>query len=164
MTATAELIAVDSATRASVRVAHGGRMMVRATQRLAGTALAIAAIGLWISPGAAWDADILLFKLVLSAAAGLAGAALMLAGRTPQMPEMEIDTIRREIRLVRRGHGGTAVVLQRSAFKDLSRAEQKGAHLRLWDQAGDFLAEVSLPDRATMNSLLAGLRDAGKIA
>ncbi|MGC1495107.1 MAG: hypothetical protein WA790_04810 [Sulfitobacter sp.] len=165
MTATAEFMNVDAAAPAlqPVRIVGGGRMLVRAAQRLMGVALIIAALGLWLAPGASWESDVMLFKLILSITAGLAGLGLMQSSATPQAPEVEIDTIRREVRLVRRAKDGHSDVLQRCAFAELGRVEREGAHVRLWDSSNTFLAEVSLSDRSAMSSLVSGLRDAGKL-
>ncbi len=163
MTATSEFMSVKAAKPAPVRMADGGRMVVRVAQLLFGAALTLAAIGIWLAPGASWESDVMLLKLVLSLTALLAGFGLMHSSSTPSAPEVEIDTIRREVRLVRPAANGSAEILQRCAFNALSRAEQRGGHVRLWDQSGDLLAEVTLTDRDTLKSLVAGLRDTGKL-
>ncbi|MGJ8616760.1 MAG: hypothetical protein ACSHWS_07940 [Sulfitobacter sp.] len=166
MTATVDFMNAEAAapTIAPVRIADGGRMLVRAAQRLTGAALVLAALGLWMAPGAGWENDVMLFKLILSITAGLAGLGLLQSSATPKKPEIEIDTIRREVRLVRVVGEGKNVVLQRCAFSDLARAERDGMHVRLWDSSNTLLAEVSLADRTAMTSLMAGLHAAGKIA
>ena len=139
-------------------------MMVRGAQRLLGVSLTIAALGLWLAPGASWESDVMLFKLILSVSAVIAGLALVSASGAPRAPEIIIDSIRREIRLVRCERGKGAVVLQSCAFSDLHHVEQDGCRLRLWEKSGDLLAEVVLTDRTALTSLVAGLRDAGKLA
>lgn len=166
MTATADFMNADATAPAlePVRIADGGRMVVRAAQRLTGAALVIAALGLWLAPGASWENDLMLFKLILSITAGLAGLGLMQSSAKPNRPQIEIDTIRREVRLVRVVRDGKKLILQRCGFSELSRAEQKGHYVRLWDSNNILLAEVSLADQNTMTGLMAGLRAAGKIA
>lgn len=164
MTATVDFSKSDATALEPVRMVDGGRMIMRGTQRLLGAALALAALGLWFAPGASDGGDIVLFKLILSLAAVLAGFGLLHASVTPRAPEIEIDTIRRQIRVVRRQPGAAAKVLQTCTFAQLKGAEFDGSLVRLWDQAGILLAEVTLSDRAALNSLVAGLRDEGKIA
>lgn len=166
MTAASDFMNADTTAPAlaPVRAADGGRMLVRAAQRLTGVALVIAALGLWLAPGASWENDVMLFKLILSLTAGLAGLGLMQSSATPNTPEIEIDTIRREVRLVRLVKDGKNIVLHRCAFSELARAEQDGVHVRLWDKTNALLAEVSLTDRTAMISLMSGLRAAGKLA
>ncbi|MEP5730965.1 MAG: hypothetical protein ABJL67_16535 [Sulfitobacter sp.] len=164
MTATAQFMDKNTPTAEAVSMVDGGRMILRGAFRLLGVALAIAAIGLWLAPGASWDTDILLFKLILSICAFLAGLGMLGSSSRPLPPEVEIDTIRREIRLVRRPRGAKPTVLQSCEFSDLAYVEQTDASVRLWDKAGVFLAEVSLSERSAFNSLVAGLRDEGKLA
>lgn len=146
------------------RMADGGRMIARGAQRLVGVSLTLAALGLWLAPGSSWESDVMLFKLILSLTAIIAGLGLISQGASPRAPEVEVDTIRREVRLVRRQRGMEDQVLQSSSFADLAHAEHEGTNVRLWDPAGRFLAEVSLTDRNALTSLVAGLRDAGKLA
>ncbi len=174
MTATADFMpqgvqaqtisAMTTDTVEPARIADGGRMIVRGAQRLIGVSLLIAALGVWIAPGATWDADIMLFKLILSVVGVIAGMGLISASGTPRAPEVHIDTIRREVRLVRRLRGSEPLVLQSCAFADLAHAEQDGSNVSLWDKGGIFLAEVSLTDRTALSSLVAGLQDEGKLA
>ena len=55
-------------------------------------------------------------------------------------------------------------MLKRCTFGNLLRAEHETNHIRLWGQGDVLLAEVTLTDRAVLNSVIAGLRDAGKLA
>lgn len=164
MTTTADTIAPEAITFEPVRMTDGCRMVMRAVQRLFGAALTLAAIGIWIGPGSSWEADLMLFKLVLSLTALIAGFGLMQSSAGPAKPEVEIDTIRREVRLVRPVAGGTTQVVDRCAFVDLAGAELKGNHVRLFGKDRSLLAEVTLTSRATLNSLVSGLRDTGKLA
>ncbi|MEM7521432.1 MAG: hypothetical protein AAF307_10380 [Pseudomonadota bacterium] len=163
MTATADFIQKDIPVTEPVRMVDGTRMIARGIQRLLGAALALAAVGLWVAPGSSWDNDILLFKLILSLTAVFAGIGLMSASAKPRAPEVQIDTIRREVRLVRRMTGAAPVVLQSCRFDELAQAEFDGATVKLWDTEGVFLADVCPTDRNALSSLVSGLRDAGKI-
>lgn len=163
MTATVDFVQADIPATEPVRVVDGWRMIARGLQRLAGAALALAAVGLWAAPGSSWESDVLLFKLILSLTAILAGIGLMSASAKPSAPEIEIDTIRREVRLVRRMRGETPVLLETCRFDELAHVEFDGASVNLWDSKGEFLAEVCPTDRKALTSLIAGLRDAGKI-
>jgi hypothetical protein len=163
MTSTADFMDATALAVEPARMADGGRMIVRGAQRLVGVSLTIAALGLWLAPGSSWESDVMLFKLILSITAVIAGLGLVSASSTPRAPEVEIDTIRREVRLVRRQRGVAPVVLQSCAFSKLARAEHEGTNVRLWDESGAFLAEVSLTDRAALTSLVAGLSDEAKL-
>ena len=164
MTAAADVILPETQLGEPARMVDGARMIVRGAQRIIGAALAMAALGLWLAPGSSWDGDVMLFKLILSLTAIFAGFGLMLGSVRPPLPEVEVDTIRREVRLVRRERGTKPVVIEACSFAQLTDAEFDKGTVRLWDQNGIFLAEFSPTDRNALNSLLAGLRDAGKLA
>ena len=163
MMSTAEFMNIKAATAEPVRMADGGRMIMRGTQRLFGVSLALAAVGLWLAPGASWENDVMLFKLILSVMAVLAGFGLLQASIKPKSVEVEIDTIRREVRLTRPASDGSSALLERCAFADLARAERDDNRIRLWGPSNKLLAEVTMTDRAVLCSLVVGLRDAGKL-
>jgi len=168
MTHTADY-AIGSATTpiapVPVRMPDGGRMVIRGVQCMFGTALVIAAAGLWLVPGSSVESDVVLFKLALSIAAAMSGLGLLQAGATggASAPAIEIDTIRREVRVVRRNRNASATVLQSCSFSQLGGAEIDGTIVRLWDTAGTMLAEVEPGDRKAFSSLVGGLRDEGKL-
>ena len=164
MMSTAEFMNVKAAAANPVRMADGGRMVVRGAQRLLGVSLALAAVGLWMAPGSSWESDVLLFKLILSLMAILAGAGLLQASAKPKSIEVEIDTIRREVRLMRPAPDGSAALIERCAFADLTRAERNDTLVRLWGPRNTLLAEVNMSDRAVLHTLVSGLRDTGKLA
>ena len=166
MMTTAEFTNAEAAAARAERVwiVNGGRIVLRATQRLLGAALAIAAVGLWIAPGASWESDVMLFKLILSLMAFLAALGLLHASAPSKKPVVQIDTIRREVRVTRPAKEGSATVLERCAFADLSRADRLGNHIRLWGAENTLLADVTLTDRTALKSLIAGLQDTGKLA
>lgn len=163
MTATTDFMSNAAILKQPVRITDGGRMVLRAFARLTGVALTVAAVGIWIAPGASWESDVMLFKLVLSLSAILAGIGMMQSSSRPAAPEVEIDSIRREVRLQRTQRGAAPEVLKRCTFADLSRAEVNGSHVRLYDADATLLTEVTLRDRNALSSLLAGLEDAGKL-
>lgn len=167
MTTTSDYIAdgarLSAATlSAPVRSMDAGRALGRVMQRLTGAALLLAAAGLWLAPGSSWAAEILLVKLVLSLVAGLAGLALIQNWTAPDAPEVEIDLVRRHVRLLRRA-GAQHEILHECSFAGLGRVEKSKNTLTLWDARGELLAEVAPVDRDVLKALVAGLRDAGKL-
>ncbi len=140
----------------------GRRWMIRGARQLAGAALVLAAMGLWVQPGAQLDADLLLIKFALSLVMGFAGLAVVQAGLPEPAISIEIDTVRREVRLVR-GQRKSRTLVSRTKMADLGAAEQNGTMTRLWAADGTLIAEVALTDAEARASLLAALRDAGKL-
>lgn len=163
MMSTAQFMNTEAAAPKPVRLVDSGRMVIRGSQRLLGVSLGLAAVGLWLAPGSSWENDVMLFKLVLSLMAVLAGMGLLQASMRPKAPQVEIDTIRREVRLTRPADDGSAKLLERCTFANLSRAEREGTHVRMWGPGHTLLAEVTLNDATALNSLLAGLSDEGKL-
>ena len=145
-----------------IQTLDGGRLIVRGSQNLLGAALFLSAIGLWVMPGSDFSGGVLLMKLVLSLTAAIIGLALIQQGRASTPPEVEIDTVRREIRLVRI-NGKARECIKHCKFADLDRAEVHGAHVALWDKGNVLLAEVALSDPKMRRSIMSGLADAGKL-
>ncbi len=152
---------------APVRSLDGARALMRLMRRIVGAALVLAAAGLWFSPDHDMTADLALIKLVLSLVAGLAGVALIQGWSAPDAPEVEIDVVRRRVRLVRRSHGlgssSSEDIVHDCSFAELGHVEKHHDTVTLWDAQGNLLAEVAPTDRATLSFLVAGLRDAGKL-
>lgn len=163
MTAAADFTKGGATMREPASMVDGGRMLARTLQRIVGAGLFLAAFVIWLAPATA-QSDVMLFRLLLSVAAVVAGLGMMLASGKPDAPEVEIDTIRRTVSLVRPGGYGEREVLTSCAFADLRAAEVSGAVVRLWDAQGILLAVATLTDATLRNSLVNGLRDAGKIA
>ncbi|MGB3247238.1 MAG: hypothetical protein WBB25_22110 [Sulfitobacter sp.] len=90
MDAPVELMIPQPQTVLTARLVGGGRMIVRAVQRLFGVALTMAAITIWMAPGATWESDVMLFKLILSLTAVLAGLGLMVSSKAPGAGRSEI--------------------------------------------------------------------------
>jgi hypothetical protein len=162
MTSAADPATFQSIAPQPVRMVDGSRMMMRGVQGVLGFALIIVALGLWFAPGASWAEDLLLMKLLASAAGGMIGLALLQSFIRPAAPKVEIDTIRHEVRLVRT-RGKDRFVLDRCAFKDLTLVENSGTHVQLWGKNDTLIAEVAATDRVTHRSLVTALRVAGKL-
>lgn len=144
-----------------VRLVDGARSVLRTVQRFAGAALVLAALGLWVTPGANWAMDVALFKLALSLAMGFSGLALWQMGTGSAHFEIELDTEASEVRLTRMIHGRMRPVV-RCRFNELGRIEQDGDVLRLWDADETFIAEVEMCEAGARAKLLEAFRCAGR--
>lgn len=74
--------------------------------RIAGAALLIVALALWVMPGAILAPDMILMKLALTASLLAAGFALVYHARHEWRPELQVDAAHREIRLALRSMFG----------------------------------------------------------
>lgn len=162
MSSTVDPVTFDTIAPQPVRTVDGTRMLLRGGQGVVGAASILTALGLWIAPGANWDPELVLLKLLISAVGAMAGVALLQGFVRPAAPKIEVDTIRHEVRLVR-FRGKDRFVLDRCAFKDLTRVEDTGTYLKLWGGNGALLAEVAASDRVAHRSLVTALRVAGKL-
>ncbi|WP_299549368.1 hypothetical protein [uncultured Tateyamaria sp.] len=130
--------------------------------RATGGLLVLASFGLWLEPGSQTAMDLVLMKLGVSLFLGFAGLTLMQDKPRMHEPEVQIDTVRREVRITR-PDGGRRSIIRRIAIRDLGRAEVVGDVIRLTAANGEFLAAVSLPDPEMWSSLHDALQDAGKL-
>ena len=162
MTSAADPATFESIGPQPVSMLNGSRMLLRGAQAVIGAAMVIAAIGLWIAPGANWSQELILIKLLASVISGATGLALLAGGMRPKAPKVEIDTIRHEVRLVRT-RGKDRFVLDRCKFSDLTLVENSGTHVQLWGKNKELIAEVAATDRVSHRSLVTALRVAGKL-
>ncbi len=155
-------IPTDASIAEAPHMVNGTRWLKRAAQRMSGVTLVLASIGLWVTPGALWGTDMALIKLGISLFLGFSGLAIIHAGRAQRSVEVEIDTVRREVRLVR-GKGRERSLVSRTSISDLGPAEMHGNMVRLWAPDGALVAEVAMIDPNVRRSLTSALRDAGKL-
>lgn len=162
MTSAADPATFDSLAPQPARMLDGSRMVLRGVQGVIGAALIMAAIGIWIAPGANWAQELLLIKLLASVLSGAVGLACLQSFVRPAAPKVEIDTIRHEVRLVRT-RGKDRFVLDRCRFEDLTLVEDSGTHVQLWGKNQVLIAEVAATDRISHRSLITALKVAGKL-
>ncbi|WP_299603147.1 hypothetical protein [uncultured Tateyamaria sp.] len=161
-TTQAEQQATDAEQQGNKRTRMWSLGARRIASRAFGAVLVLASLGLWIEPGTEMAVDLVLMKLGVSLFLGFAGLALMQDKLQAQDPEVQIDTVRREVRIARPG-GRRRSVIRRIAIRDLGRAEAVGDVIRLTAANGAFLAAITLPDPDAWSSLYGALQDAGKL-
>ena len=143
-----------------VRAMDNARSLLRVVQRFSGAALVLAALGLWIVPGASWAAELALVKLAVSLGMGFTGLALWQIGTNTRQVEIELDTESLEARVIMNSMGRSITILN-CRFNDLSRVDVHGNTLKLWDCEGNYLAEVDMCRPEVRDRLLRALEDAG---
>ena len=102
----------------------------------------------------------MLCKLIVSLVLGFAGIALWQAGEAMPKPQLELDIVRREVRLVRY-HGENKGLLKRRRFSELEEVQIQGNTVALWSDDGALLAELTLSDEVALRSFRSALRDEG---
>jgi len=142
----------------------GGRFVARLACKLCAVSLGLAAVMLWIAPGATWESDVMLFKLVLSIFGAYAAFALFQHSRPVDPPSVEIDVAQKELRLICEDDACGTILIERCAFEDLHAVDLRGRRITFWADGGRFLAEISLSNANAHATLLACLRGLGKLA
>ncbi|WP_299041130.1 hypothetical protein [uncultured Tateyamaria sp.] len=140
----------------------GPRNLGRFALRTVGAVLVVAGIGVWLEPTAYPGPDLVAMKLGLSLFLSLAGFLILHDRDADQGPELHIDTVRREVRLVK-STGGRHSVLDRTPLRDLGKAEDLGDTVRLSAANGEVLGCVSMADPQVRARLCGALQDAGKL-
>ncbi|WP_299414688.1 hypothetical protein [uncultured Sulfitobacter sp.] len=148
-------------------VAHklnGSRLVMRIAQRMASVSMALVALFVWVAPGAGWESEVMLFKLMVSLASGLAAVWFWQASLPPVPPTVEVDVAQAEVRLVRDGALPEDRVIERCAFRDLHVVELSGRNITFWGRGNRLLAEITLSNARAHATLLGALRAEGKLA
>ena len=87
-----------------------GDVLSEAAMKFVAAALVIAAAAQWLMPGSMFSGDVLVMKLVLTAALGSLAAVLFRFADSGSVPELQVDAALREVRVgARTLHGSTRV-------------------------------------------------------
>lgn len=142
----------------------GGRMLLRAGARMGAVVCVLVAAMVWVAPGASWESDVMLFKLLLFVVSLMASLGLWQAGMQPVPPTVEVDVANREVRLIRSCAPVQKRVIERCTFSNLEAVDLEGRCITFWAKGGRLLAQITLSNATAHASLLAALRGAGKLA
>ncbi len=140
----------DGALALMVRETHWGyiireretvadrRLLRDALLVFAGVVLVAVGLGQWLMPGSLLAADLIVIKVVLTAALLAGGLACFHAVVREARVEVQVDTVRRELRVTERDRRGAERLLQRVPMREIDSAYVKrgarspaGGHLLL---------------------------------
>lgn len=141
----------------------GTRTLLRMLARGAAVTAAFVGVMVWLIPGGSLESDVMLFKMGVTIGAIYAALAFWQASLPPLPPSVEIDTAKGELRLVRSDVQNQRRVIEQCTFADLQKAEISGRHIAFWAAEGRLLAEITLSNATAHATLLAALRQAGKL-
>ncbi len=162
MSVTSDFMSESTEYTATAGAIAGAITIARVMQRVVGVALIAAASGLWLAPGADFSSDVMLMKMGLSTFALILGFWLVFAVGSKAQSEVELDVLRSELRILRRGPMGAMLVVYSRALSDLGRVQKSKKGLKFWDEQGAVVADVHVSNQKTMDILVSGLRDAGQ--
>jgi hypothetical protein len=124
--------------------------VARNTMRFLGLGFIGAALALWYAPGAIWDADVMMIKLLVSAICAAIGFTMMQMVPAPDHSEIQFDESRRELRLI---DGASAKTVLRRSYDRLGGAKVAGNVVTLWDEDGSELVSLPITDDNTRRAL-----------
>lgn len=127
--------------------------------RLAGAALLLAAVGLWLAPGGTQDSDLALMKLGASLFFACLGLVFLSAGHSTDTDEFHIDEAQREIRHILRGADGIARLRGRYRFDDLTDMRIDDGMLLARDRAGRVVLNRPAGDLDVAATIAAAARN-----
>lgn len=161
MTATFDAT-TDTRMETAARLGAGPRNLGHLAVRSVGVVLVLAGIGVWLEPTAYPGPDLVAMKLGLSLFLSLAGFLILQDRTDTHGPEMQIDMIRREVRVFSTDGAGRRAS-RRIPLQDLGQADMKDDAVRLSTAGGEMLGDVSLQDPRVRARLCGALQDAGKL-
>lgn len=147
-----------------VHMLDGGRLALRLAMRIGAVTFAMVVLLIWIAPGATWDSDVLLFKAALSVISAFISIGMWQQSLPQPRPTVEVDIANMEVRVMRRTDGAEPRVIESCRFADLEAVDLHGRHIILWRKGKRLLADFTLSNANAHASLLAALRDVGKLA
>lgn len=121
--------------------------------RVAGTALIMAAAGLWMVPGSLEDGELLLLKLGISIFFFFCGLALLMRNHEDTQPDAYFDPIRHEVRVLQKNDRGHPQTILRRGYDSLGSADFRNNSVELYDVDGSLLMRLVIDDPAVRQSL-----------
>jgi len=144
-----------------VHVGFGPRFaLVPVFFRFIGTFLILVAAAMWVLPGSASDADLVLMKLGASLFFLFCGVALVMIHHEENAPEVCFDPIRRELRVLVKSADGQPHVVLRRGYDSLGRVHFHNGRVELYDFDGRLLLGLRVSDpvrRAALENQLSQL-------
>lgn len=125
----------------SARVGKGVSLAV-------GTAAIFACVGMWVIPGSTFSVELLPLKLTVSVFLFLLGCFFVQIGRAASRAEVQVDIVRREVRVMERADGEPGALIAIWPFVELGAVEVMGGRFRVTDRAGSTLADLRIGKRA----------------
>ena len=110
--------------------------------KMIGFACVLAAMGLWLLPGALTGPDLVVMKLALTVGLMMAGAVLIWSAGAGFNDEVQVDLVRKELRVGQRNISGDFRLSAQVGFRDvgsvfLMRSKKRGEPARLFLRIGN---------------------------
>lgn len=128
---------------------QSGKGVNRVGRIFFGSVLVISALGLWAVPVADGDMAMRLIKLLISVVLAGVGVMFFLSlDSAEDLPEIQVDTIKRELRIIRHTGDGLTDDETVHSFDALSEVTIRDRLLTARDDTGQLVISVPLRDKA----------------
>ncbi|UYV35855.1 hypothetical protein N4R57_12365 [Rhodobacteraceae bacterium D3-12] len=141
----------------SPEVAIEGHATSAALATFFGVVLCVAALGLWLVPGASFDPALMLIKLGLSIFLMIGGSMFLVAARRDTHPEVQLDSRRGILRVIERNDRGRVEDTFEVAYDDLSEVDFRDGMLIARDHHGQSILEVPVENAGDLDEIRAAL-------
>jgi len=122
-----------------------------------GVVLCVAALGLWLVPGASFDPTLMLIKLGLSIFFLIGGSMFLVASRSDNHPEVELDARRGILRIIERNAQGRIENSEEVSYDDLSEVDFRDGMLIARDHHGRSVVEMPVENAGDLEEIRAAL-------
>lgn len=123
----------------------------------AGVVLCVAALGLWLVPGASFDPALMLIKLGLSIFFMIGGSICLSASRRDTHPEVELNPRRGILRIIERNARGRIESSVDVSYDDLSEVDFRDGMLIARDHHGQLVVEMPVENVGDLDEIRAAL-------
>ena len=122
-----------------------------------GVVFCVAALGLWLVPGASFDPTLMLIKLGLSIFFLIGGSMFLVASRSDTHPEIELDARRGILRIIERNAHGRIENSEEVSYDDLSEVDFRDGMLIARDHHGRPVVEMPVENAGDLEEIRAAL-------
>ena len=110
----------------------------------AGVAAIFTCLGVWVLPGATFAPELLPLKLTVSSLLFLVGCFFVQVARSAERVEVQIDLVRREVRVLERVDGEPGGVIGIWPFIEIGLVEVRVGRFVVCDRNGSTLADLRI--------------------
>ena len=153
MVAMPDFLEIDESPRHAIE----GHATSGALSSFLGVVLCVAALGLWLVPGANFDPALMLIKLGLSIFLLIGGLISLAASQRDTHPEVELDSRRGILRLLERNARGRIENTVELAYDDLSEIDFRDGMLIARDHHGRAVVEMPVENAGDLDEIRAAL-------
>lgn len=153
------MVAMPDCIESSEKRGHAieGHATSGALPSFLGVVLCVAALGLWLVPGASFDPSLMLIKLGLSIFLMIGGLLCLSVARRDSFPEVELDARGARLRIHERNASGRILETIEVPYDDLSEVDFRDGMLIARDHHGRAVVEMPVENAGDLDEIRAAL-------